>query len=152
MSARGAAWLAGSAWMLTAAVSALSVVLVVLTPSTGPTLTSIETRATQAVALLVPLGGATVGALVAWCRPANPVGWLVLVGWLSARLASLVQDYARFVRVTDPSSADGSSLAWLALLANGLWVPIFACPFLAGLLFPSGRLPSLRWRPAGWAC
>ncbi len=84
---------------------------------------------------------ATVGALLAWKRPRNPIGWL-----LSATgLAYAVGDFSVLVLPHFPRAVTLANwLGWMWLLGTGL------CVFVV-LLFPSGHLPSRRWRPVAWA-
>ena len=151
MSPRSAGWLAWGACLLTVAVSTVSLILLVLTPDTGGLLSRPEARSTQAGAVVVPVAGATIGALVAWRRPANPFGWLALGGFLSARLVALAYDFARYVELAQANSSVGQAFGWLGWLTNVLWVPAVSLVPLAGLLFPTGRLPSTHWRPVAWA-
>jgi hypothetical protein len=83
---------------------------------------------------------ATVGALLAWKRPGNPIGWLLsATGGAYAVGASNVL-LAHFPRTLTLAKW----LGWIWLLGLGL------CVFVV-LLFPSGNLPSRRWRPVAWA-
>jgi hypothetical protein len=88
-----------------------------------------------------------VGVLLAWRRPGNPVGWLVLgVGGFAA-----LSEAASFYTVADYRlHGGGLPLGWAALLAQLGWAPTIVCIGLIVLLFPDGRLPSRRWRWALW--
>jgi hypothetical protein len=82
------------------------------------------------------LAFATVGALVASRRPRNPIGWLLLLAALSYVVGGVSVD----------SSA--TLAAWV-----GAWVWMAGIGPVATfglLLFPTGHLPSPRWRPVGW--
>jgi hypothetical protein len=89
-----------------------------------------------------------VGALVAWRRPDNVLGWLFLsIGALAgaAGLAGVV---------TSQPGAMVPPAAWYVVLAawyqQWFWFPTFAMSaVLTVLLFPDG-LPSRRWRPVLW--
>ena len=83
---------------------------------------------------------ATVGALLSWKRPANPIGWLLSASGLAYALGGFSLLLARFPRTLTL----GNWLGWIWLLGLGL------CVFVV-LLFPSGQLPSRRWRPVAWA-
>jgi hypothetical protein len=97
-------------------------------------------------ALLVP-GFATVGAVVA-ARRGNTIGWLFLGVGLVAATGALCVEYALRARVTAPGSLPAGELA--AWAAGWLFTLNFPAVGLLLLLFPDGRLPSLRWRPVAW--
>src|SRR6516225_7392123 len=83
---------------------------------------------------------ATVGAVLAWKKPGNPIGWLLSGSGLAYALGGSGQMLIHFPRMLTL----GNWLGWTWLLGLGL------CVFVV-LLFPSGRLPSRRWRPVAWA-
>jgi signal transduction histidine kinase len=140
------AWAALGLWTLTAAAAGVDGMLAFTAEPTGPP--SVETRVTQVLIILTALIGVTVGALIAWRRPTNPVGWLVLVSGVSIRTEALGTDYARSALTASGAGLPGSDLAgWLA---NWFWAPTYAALFLSMLLFPTGRLPTRRWRPVAW--
>ena len=87
---------------------------------------------------------AVVGFVVAWRKPGNPLGWIILG---TAVFLALSQD-ASFYAVADYRLRHGGlPLGWVALLAQPGWAPGIALFGLAVLLFPDGRPPSprLRW-------
>jgi signal transduction histidine kinase len=87
-----------------------------------------------------------VGALIASRRPHNRIGWLLLVlGTLGTAETSgnTVETYAL---VTHPGAIPGG--IWFAWIDDVVETPIFVSfVVLFPLLFPTGRLPSRRWRP-----
>jgi hypothetical protein len=90
-------------------------------------------------AVLLALGFAAVGALVASQEPANAVGWLLLVASLA--FAFPAEAYA--------DSGGHPGAAWAAWVAGWLWYVWFGgVALLLPLLFPTGRLLSHRWRVA----
>lgn len=97
-----------------------------------------------AVSIPVPV----LGALIASRQPRNAIGWVYLGATFVFALAAFGQLYAVHVLVVDPGVLPGGRL--LAWLSAGL-LPIAICllPFLF-LLFPTGHLPSGRWRPVAW--
>lgn len=96
------------------------------------------------------LGFATVGALIAVRRPGNRIGWLLSAAGFSAALTAAIQQYARYSLVTQPGALPGGQL--LGWLNMWIWVPQTALfLFFLPLLFPTGRMPSPRWRWALWA-
>ncbi len=84
----------------------------------------------------------TVGALIGAARPENPVGWILLAAGLCFSLGGFA---VGSVTVRLPGWA---VMGWLS---GSIWTAGIG---LAGtfllLLFPHGRLPSSRWRPAAW--
>jgi hypothetical protein len=97
--------------------------------------------------VLAPVFG-VLGFVVAWRKPGNPLGWLLLgaVGFLV--LSGAAGAYAVAVyRQHHP----GLPLGWVAVLLQPGWAPAIALFGLTVLLFPDGRLPGPRWRRALWA-
>ncbi len=91
---------------------------------------------------------AVVGFVVAWRKPGNPLGWIMLGG---AAFGMLSED-ASFYTVADYRLHHGGlPLGWVALLAQPGWAPAIVLFGLVILLFPDGRPPSARWRWALWA-
>lgn len=98
--------------------------------------------------LLVILPFATVGALIASRRPEHPIGWMFCAGTSLLALEAPTVEYAIYALITAPGSLPGGlGVAWFAS-----WFVILVLGFLLSfvLLFPSGRLPSPRWRPILW--
>jgi hypothetical protein len=91
---------------------------------------------------------ATVGAVIIARRPGNRVGWLCWAISFSFSLSFFGgKDAWAVLAAQDRSSAWAllpqlGTVAWLGALLGLL-------PFLI-LLFPTGRLPSRRWRPVAW--
>ena len=91
--------------------------------------------------VVLAFGYAAVGALVASREPANAVGWLLLAIALTFGLSDLSYAYAR-----DPGLPGAVAAAWFAG-----WIyftPIYLATTMLPLMFPTGRLPSPRWRIA----
>ena len=79
---------------------------------------------------------AAVGFVVAWRKPGNPLGWLILG---AAGFFALSED-ASFYAVADYRLHHGSlPLGWLALITQPGWAPGIASVGLIVLLFPDGR-------------
>ena len=83
---------------------------------------------------------ATVGAVLAWKRPGNPIGWLLSATGLAYAVGIFADLLAHFHRTLTLANW----LGWTFDLGVGL------CAFVV-LLFPTGTLPSRRWRPVAWA-
>jgi len=145
--ARTAAWLAWSVCAVTLSVLALVLVIILLGWSTPLPQGQTPWR-DQAVSLVGIIGAPVLGGLIASRRPGNPYGWLWLGFGLGLSLQLLAKSYAAYALVVQPGSLPAP---WeiSRLLAVGGPMALALAPFLF-LLFPTGRLPSLRWRPVAW--
>ena len=81
-------------------------------------------------------------------RARNAVGWFFLVAGLSIALSSLTDGYIHFAVRGRPEPLPGASVAgWV----NNIVFALLAAPLpLIFLVFPTGRIPSPRWRPVVW--
>jgi hypothetical protein len=97
--------------------------------------------------IFAPVFG-VLGFVVAWRKPGNRLGWLLLgaVGFLV--LSGAAGAYAVAVYRNHHT---GLPLGWVAVLLQPGWAPAIALFGLTVLLFPDGRLPGPRWRWALWA-
>jgi signal transduction histidine kinase len=139
MTPRAAFWCALSIWVLTLAVTAAALIYNQVHPLPAK-LGGQGNAVTGAVAVAFILGFATVGALLAWKRPANPIGWLLSATGLSYAFATgglLLQQFPG-------TRAWGNWFGWMFFLGIGFVTFVL-------LLFPTGSLPSRRWRPVAWA-
>lgn len=90
-----------------------------------------------------------VGALVASRHPRNPIGWIFCtIGFLSA-LNMLAAGYALYSELVN-SALPGAALArWFSIW---IWIPSALLPItFTLLLFPDGKVLSVRWRPVALA-
>ena len=142
ISYRVAIWLAWALWALTLPGAVLTLFIASLNEASA-------FWDTVLISLLI-LAFSTVGALVASRRPENPIGWLFCSGAVIWILGELTLEYGVYALITAPGALPaGGVLAWFGGWARGVgWLLIVA--FLP-LLFPTGRLPSPRWRPVFWA-
>jgi hypothetical protein len=134
---RSTVWLAWSLWALTMALEVTAIWLWLGNYSRGGGYFAPQV-------FLVP-GFATVGALIA-ARRANTVGWLFLGLGFVAALHAFSMAYGERDTLIDPASLPAGSL--VGLLAGWLWPLNYMLFCLVLLLFPDGRLPLPRWRPA----
>jgi hypothetical protein len=134
----GAAWLA---W------SALGCSLLFILVGAGMLL--VERAATYDYAAFLLVGApvlATVGALVAARRPDHPIGWLFTGIGLVWSVQLVVGSYA-VAALSDEALPAGAVAAWAA---EELRLATLGALVLVLLLFPTGRLPSRRWRGVLW--
>ena len=97
---------------------------------------------------LTAISYAPVGALIASRHPANPVGWLLCLFGLIISISHFGAQYAIYALLAQPNSLPaGEAMAWIVS---------WSLPIIIGLsvfyipLFPTGRLPSRRWRWLAW--
>jgi hypothetical protein len=141
MSNRAAAWLAWSVCTLSLALTALSLLLLVLNLSHP----DVPIHPYWTVNTLIAVGFAPVGAIIVpRSSPRNPIGWLFgAIGFLWAVMHFSAQ-YAIYTRLAIPGSFPaGEAAAWMMCW---VWVPASGLIVFLCLLFPDGRLPSPRWR------
>ena len=143
MNRRTASWLAWSLWALSLALTALALLLLALNLSEPNT--HIFDWWFNNTLIVVDV---TVGAIVASRRPENPVGWLLGLASLVISISHFSAQYAIYALLAQPNSLPaGEVLAWIVswLLPIMIGLQVFYL-----LLFPTGRLPSRRWRWLAW--
>ena len=138
--APAAFWRAWSIWAVSIAVTATGLGSTVIHPLPAKLANVVGTGSNNAVGIVFIGAFATVGALLAWKRPKNPIGWLLSAIGLAFAVAVFGVFLAQFPRMLTLAYW----LGFLYLLGFGL------CVFVV-LLFPTGELPSRRWRPVAWA-
>ena len=148
MSRRPVGWLAWSVCAAALTLFGLSLLLVFLGWSTPLPRGWISWQG-QIISTVGFIGAPVLGGLVASRRPENPYGWLWLGLGLSGALLQLADSYAAYALVVAPSSLPAPRTVG-NILGMGWGMGVTLLPFLL-LLFPTGRLPSRRWRPVAWA-
>jgi MFS family permease len=147
--ARAASWLAWSVCAAILTVLGLSVLLIFLGWST-PLPGGWTPWGGQLIGAAGGIGAPILGGLIASRRPGNPYGWLWLGFGLAVVLVTFAQAYAAYALEVEPGFLPAPRTVG-AVVAGGAWtVAIASIPFLL-LLFPTGRLPSRRWRFVTWA-
>jgi uncharacterized membrane protein YhdT len=141
---RPAPWLAWSVCALSLCLTALSLLLLALNlahPDTHLYEPWLDNT-------LTAMSYAPVGALIASRQPANPVGWLLCLYGLVISISHFGAQYAIYTLLARPDSLPaGEALAWIV---SWLLPVIIGLTVFYVLLFPTGRLPSRRWRWLGW--
>src|SRR6266853_1208722 len=90
------------------------------------------------------LAMSSVGALVAWRRPANRVGWLLLAIALSAIFIDVPRLYAGVAVYVHPGLLPAA--LWVYWLSQVVWIFLFTeLLVLLPLVYPNGALISRRW-------
>jgi hypothetical protein len=144
MRARAAAWFAWIMCAMSIALTVLSLWLLILNlfhPNVPVYLYWAEDT-------LLAAGYSTVGAVAASHRPSNPVGWVLCSIGLSWGAAHFTSEYATYALLAAPGTLLAAEAA--AWIYSWIWVPSLGFIVFLPLLFPSGRLPSPRWRPFAW--
>ena len=126
-------------WASVTALSLAVAVLTVLAWSDLVTKDAVSNLSSAPAAVLY----ATLGALIVR-RAGNVIGWLLLGIGAGLAVMPLASAYA-VLGITHPGTLPAPEL--VGLLAQCSFVPIFAGIGFMLLLFPSGTLPSPRWRP-----
>jgi hypothetical protein len=147
ISLRSAAWLAWSMCVVGLSLMAFSLLLTALGWST-PLPRGWSPWRDQAVSLVGLIGVPVLGGLIASRRPGNSYGWLWLGLGLSVASFGVAEPYAAYALVVEPGSLPAPRTV-NTLLASGWMLMVVLLPFVL-LLFPTGRLPSRRWRFLAW--
>jgi len=144
MSARAAFRLAWSLWVISVALTASSLLLLVLNLS-HPNVHVYDYWLENTLGAVLY---SSVGSLVASRRAENPVGWLFCLLGLAFSVGHSSSQYAIYTLLTQPDSLPaGQALAW-----TSSWIlpPIIGLQVFSLLFFPTGRLPGRRWRWVVW--
>lgn len=143
MKRRWTSWLAVSLWTLSMTMACCVLLLMYANNRLA------EDPHSPLLYAAITLSMATVGALLCTHRPENPIGWIFLVSSLTTGFAVSAYEYGDYITATAPGAlSEITLLFWL-----GAWgyLVVFTVPPTFGLLFfPTGRLPSGRWRPFAW--
>jgi hypothetical protein len=141
--------LRGGAWVLLASTVALIVgtaFLVVVNQSLRVTGDWGTTNLVYPLALST-IAFPVVGGLITIRRPDNSLGWVCLAIGFSFGLTLFASEYANYSLITSPGSLPGGRVAgWFDNW--GFFTFVGPLGTILPLLFPDGRLPSRRWRPA----
>ena len=137
-------WLAWALCVVSLALTALSLLLFILNLSYPNTHLYEPWLDNTLTAVFYP----TVGAIVASRRPENPVGWLLCLYGLVISISYFCAEYAIYALLAEPNSLPAAEV--LVWIVSWMLSIIVGLPALLYLLFPTGRLPSRRWRWVAW--
>lgn len=144
VSPRAAAWLSWSLCLLSGALTALAVLLLILNRS-HPNVHIFDYGAMLTVSAIA---AAPVGAVISSRRPETPVGWIICALGLNSAVEHFSSQYAIYALRAEPGSLPGGeAMAWIS---SWFWAPGTCLLVFLLLLFPNGRLPSRRWRWFAW--
>jgi hypothetical protein len=143
MSRRTAAWLAWSLCALSLGLTALSFLLIALNLSLNtPAYFFWLTLAVLAV------GYSVIGAIIASRLPNHPIGWICCAIGLIAAVDHFGGEYAVYALLARSDALPGGkAMVWIQ---GWFWMLFVGLIVFLLLLFPTGRLPSSRWRPFAW--
>ncbi len=138
--AQGARRIATAAWVATAVLAAGDAVLTVV--AWGDLHSS--DRLTSLIGIVAPVVYATLG-LVIIRRVGNRIGWFLLGQGISQALVYVTSAYAIVGVLTHPGALPAPKA--VGALSEWLFIPVFVSLVFVLILFPTGTLPSRRWRP-----
>ncbi len=118
---------------------------VVLVAATLPLAAGREEAFDTVLYATLPLVLGVVGTLIASRHPGNPIGWLLcgLALWGATAELGEAYGYVAAERGLPGGIAGEWLISWSWTVDVTVWVVV-------ALLFPDGRLPGRRWRPAIW--
>jgi signal transduction histidine kinase len=146
MSPRRARVLAGSSFAVSAALSAVATVFLVLAWETPLRPAEFGFKG-FAIAWSVVVG--SVGAVLAARRPSNPIGWIFCGMGVVSGVLALASEYARWALIDLGGDPPGGLLA--AWIVEWIWIPLIAALGIVAAIFPDGRFISSGWRRMTWA-
>src|SRR5215203_3057665 len=94
------------------------------------------------------VGYSVIGAVIASRLPNHPIGWICCAIGLIAAVDHFGGEYSLYALLALPHSLPGGrAMLWLQ---GWFWMLFIGLIVFLLLLFPTGRLPSSRWRPFAW--
>jgi class 3 adenylate cyclase len=102
----------------------------------------------QPIGVVVTVSFALLGAIIVSRRPENRIGWI----YLAMGLVIPVQGLSAVYYERSVLSGGLPGARWAAWVSDWSSTPVWPAglALFAFLLYPSGRLPSRRWRPIAW--
>ena len=136
------------AWPLTGLILAVVATTAVLVFLNRASIRNIDEA--NLIEIVLPIGFAFVGGLVASRLPTNPLGWVFLAISLCNAIPGATIQYTRYANLTQPGAPFSPWIPWIGNLTDSLVYPA-GLATLALLLIPNGRFLSDRWRLVAWA-
>jgi hypothetical protein len=138
-----ASWLAWALCTLSLAITALDFLLIAMNVSLNtpayvfwPELTSLA------------VGYSVIGAIIGSRLPNHPIGWICCAIGLIAAIDHFGGEYSLYALLAQPHTLPGGrAMLWFQ---GWFWMLFIGLIVFLLLLFPTGRLPSSRWRPFAW--
>src|SRR5215211_8821207 len=139
MSVRTAAWFAWALCALSLAFTALSFLLIALNVSLNTPAYFFWPELT-----VLAIGYSVIGAIIASRLPNHPIGWICCAIGLISAVDHFGGEYAVYTLLAQPHPLPGGkAMLWLQ---GWFWMLFVGLIVFLLLLFPTGRLPSSRWR------
>lgn len=140
-------WTARLAWGLCVATLACAALAIGLVYVNRDSIRQIDDA--NVLEIVLPIGFAILGAMVASRQPGNALGWIFLVLSFAQALPGPISQYTRYVQA-HPGAPFTPWLPWIGEVASTLVYPS-GLAALAFLLTPNGQFLSPRWRWVAWA-
>jgi hypothetical protein len=138
-----ASWLAWSVCGLSLALTALSYLVIAIDLSLNAPIYFYWLELTT-----IAIGYSVIGAIIASRLPDHPIGWICCAIGFTGAVEHFSSEYAIYALLAHPEAlAGGEAMLWLCIW---VWIVMFGLIVYLILLFPSGRLPSSRWRWFAW--
>lgn len=136
-------WLAVGLGLIAFVMTIVAVVL--LLPNHGyPNVTDLSGLVNDATSLFLATVIVWLGAFLVTQRPKHRIGWVLLfIGFFDVLSIASTQ-YSIYAMVTKAGAVPGG--IWVTWVSQWAWTVIYASLTLLLLLFPTGHLPSPRWR------
>jgi signal transduction histidine kinase len=96
------------------------------------------------LAVAMVAGYTTVGAVLASRRAAGAIGWLMIAIGSAFAITGVTGEYAFYA--LDSGTGSPRLAAVAALVSESLWLPMLSAVSLLAVLYPTGRVPTKRWR------
>jgi signal transduction histidine kinase len=139
---RTASRIAWSLWACTLAILVVALVFLIFGLGTPPPEESFGFRGWG---LILASAFAVAGVLIASRVPSNPIGWVLLAAGVGTAVQEFAQQYSQYGLYHAPGAVPAADIA--AWVTEWIWIPYMAAvAMLIPMLYPTGRLLSLRWR------